>query len=294
METGSITNAALRVHRTQPQVSRLLVSLEESVGFPLFERRRRRLYPTDKCREFYRQVEHALAGFDDLAKFAHRARRQHNEHVRVLTAPHVTDSLVADALAAMARESAGFTATIDSRTRGGIELWVEREQFDLGITVLPFEHPLFEVEEFVQASAVAVMTAGHPKAERPVITVDDLLAGPLIATSLPSVLRQRFERIARSQGAEPEIPFETPNGAIACQLAARGMGIALADPFMAISASRPDVVLRSFLPRIELRYAFLFPNGQARSSVVTTLAARIASIAKLRLHELERLTRADL
>lgn len=290
METGSITNAALRLHRTQPQVSRLLASLEDSVGFPLFERRKRRLYPTDKCREFYRHAEHVLAGFDDLTNFAHRARTQHHEHVRVLTAPHVTDALVADAMAAMVQESPGFTATIDSRTRGGIEFWVERERFDLAITVLPFEHPLFEVEEFIQSSAVALMSVEHPQVTRPWVTVEDILSGPLIATSPPSVLRQRFERMARSSGMEPSVPFETPNGAIACQLAARGMGIALADPFVALSTNRSETVLRRFEPAIELRYAFLFPIGQPRSPAVAALAKRIAYIARERLDQLDRLT----
>jgi len=37
IECGSVTSAAERLNRTQPQVGRLLVALEESVGFNLFK-----------------------------------------------------------------------------------------------------------------------------------------------------------------------------------------------------------------------------------------------------------------
>ena len=33
LETGSVTEASRRVHRTQPQISRLISALEEEVGF---------------------------------------------------------------------------------------------------------------------------------------------------------------------------------------------------------------------------------------------------------------------
>jgi DNA-binding transcriptional LysR family regulator len=61
MEGGSLKEAAERLHRTQPQVSRLLASLEEEAGFPLFTRKNRRLALTDQAREFYAQVERALS-----------------------------------------------------------------------------------------------------------------------------------------------------------------------------------------------------------------------------------------
>ena len=286
MESGSITRAAARLHRTQPQVSRLLASLEEGVGFPVFVRRNRRLQLTEKGREFYRHVERTLGLFDDLKQFSARARQQHNDHVRVLATPHITEALVTDALSAMAHEWPGFTATVDSRTRGGIEFWVEHEQFDLGITTLPFEHPMFDVEEFVRAPAVIVMASDHPLASKGRIHVEDLLTERMVATSFPSLLRQRFERIVRSRGLEPDIPFETPNGLIACQMAVRGMGVTLSDPFIAMSSVHERGVIRSFEPRIELAHAFLLPVAQKASPAVLSLTAKIRIAARDRLAEL--------
>ena len=46
IDEGSVTAAALRLHRTQPAVTRLLKTLEESVGRPLIDRTARPLAPT--------------------------------------------------------------------------------------------------------------------------------------------------------------------------------------------------------------------------------------------------------
>jgi DNA-binding transcriptional LysR family regulator len=46
IDEGSVTAAALRLHRTQPAVTRLLRTLEESVGRPLIDRSARPLAPT--------------------------------------------------------------------------------------------------------------------------------------------------------------------------------------------------------------------------------------------------------
>ena len=46
IDEGSVTAAALRLHRTQPAVTRLLRTLEDSVGRPLIDRSARPLAPT--------------------------------------------------------------------------------------------------------------------------------------------------------------------------------------------------------------------------------------------------------
>ena len=45
MLTGSMTEAAHNLGRTQPAISALIAGLEETVGYPLFGRRGGRLHP---------------------------------------------------------------------------------------------------------------------------------------------------------------------------------------------------------------------------------------------------------
>jgi DNA-binding transcriptional LysR family regulator len=199
--------------------------------------------------------------------------------VRILTAPRVTDALLADAIAVMTEEDPGFTASIDSRSRLDIELWLGREQFDLGITVLPLDSEVIEVEPMVTVRAVAVMRHDHPLARQEKVQVTDLVDLPLVANAPRTVLRQCIEGVFRKIGKQPKIRLETPNGQVACELAGRGLGVAVADGFVARSSLKPGMVTRPFEPAIELPYVFIFPRWQARTRSVNRLASLIREAA---------------
>jgi DNA-binding transcriptional LysR family regulator len=279
MEGGSLGQAADRLHRTQPQVSRLLAALEAEVGFPLFDRKKRRLVATKEAREFYGQVERALYGLDEAMHAARRLRDRQRRHISILTAPHVSDALLADAIAVMIEEDADFTATINSRSRLDIEIWLGREQFDVGVTVLPVNSETIEIEPMVTVRAVAVMRQDHPLAGRDVVRVADLAGFPLVANAPRTVMRQRLEAVFREAGIEPWIRLETPNGKVACELAARGLGVAVADGFVARSSLKPGMVIRPFEPAIELAYVFIFPGWQRRTPAVDRLVSLVRAAA---------------
>lgn len=280
MEGGSVNAAADRLHRTQPQVSRLLAALEDEVRFPLFTRKNRRLVPTQEAREFYAHVEHALHTLDEAMYAAERVRDKQRRHVRILTAPNVTDALLADAIAVMTEEDPGFTASIDSRSRLDIEIWLGREQFDLGITVLPLDSDVIDVEPMVNVCAVAVMRHDHPLAKKDHVHVTDLVDVRLVANAPRTVVRQHVDAAFRKIGRLPNIRLETPNGQVACELAGRGLGVAIADGFVARSSLKPGMVIRPFTPSIELRYVFIFPKWLPRSRSVNQLASLIREAAR--------------
>lgn len=282
VETGSVSRAAERLGRTQPQVGRLLTTLEDEVGFSLFGRNSRPLTLTREGREFYTQVERVLLGHDGLQRFAAQMRRgRGHDHVRVLTAPFIAHAIVADAIARLAEKSSTFTASIESRVRLDIEAWVGQETFDLGITILPLIHPAFEAEEFLRLEAMVAMLPDHPLAARDIIEFDEFVVTEIIVTHPRSIIRQHLERLSRETGKSLKIRFEATNGVIACQLAGRGLGCCLSDPFVARSSGVPNLVLRRFRPAFPLQYGFLYPTWQSRSPVVTELAKKIAEIAEM-------------
>lgn len=141
----------------------------------------------------------------------------------------------------MAGRSERFSANVDSRVRLDIETWVDQENFDLGVTVLPLENSLLDVEPFISMEVVAAMSADHPLADKQVITAEDLSGQLLIALHPRSLIRQSLSLVTESLQPQPHIRFETTNGILACQLAARGLGIAISDPFIATSSEVPLV-----------------------------------------------------
>lgn len=281
VECGSVSLAAVRLGRTQPQVGRLLAALEEELGFPLFSRAGRRLSLTPEGRRFYQQAERVLAGHDDLSRLAAQIRTDAGDsHLRVLTAPQVASVLLGEALAEMARRRPDFSASIDSRVRLDAEAVVAQEHFDLGVTVPPLLHPSLQVEPLCEVEAVIAMRRNHPLAAHVRITLADLPGQDMIGTHPRSTLRQHLEPLCREAGFQPRFRFEATNGVVACQMAAAGLGIALSDPFVARSASAPGLVIRRFVPAIPLPYGLFYPIWQPRSETVAQFAALVSKTAR--------------
>jgi DNA-binding transcriptional LysR family regulator len=271
VEAGSVSQAAVRLGRTQPQVGRLLAALEQELGFTLFSRENRRLSLTAEGARFYQHAERVLAGHDGLARLADGIRQgQKDSHLRLLTAPQVASLVLGRALRVMATRVPDFTAEVDTRIRLDAETVVEQEHFDLGVTVLPLAHPGLKVEPHCAVG------------DR------DLAGHDMVVTHPRSLLRQGLEQHCREAGVAPRFRFEASNGVVVCQMAAQGLGVALADPFVARSSPAPQMVMRAFAPAIPLPYGLFFPGWQQRSQIVSDFAALVADTAR---HEAEALMR---
>lgn len=286
IECGSVTLAADRLGRTQPQVGRLLTSLEETVGFRLFDRVGKRLHATQEGWRFYEEVDRVIRELESLTRSAGQIRSGASDHLRVLVAPHVTNALVSRALVLVQQKLPALTAEVASRVRLDIETWITREQFDVGVCVLPIDNPSIVVEPFLHTRAVIVMSEGHPLAAQDVVSLDDILDLPLVSTHSRSLLRQQLERMFREERRKPNIRYETTNGLIACELAAQGLGVALADPFIAISSGTSNLVIRAFAEDVPLEYGFLFPLGKTPSKAASVFTDAVRETVLERVKQL--------
>lgn len=281
VEGGSVSAAADRVRRSQPQVGRLLAALEAEIGFPLFVRKGQRLLLTSEGRQFYVEADRVLTGHRALDRFAESVKKRSRSHIRVLSAPYVTSSLILGPIAQMALEAPEFTAALDVRVRLDLETWVTQEMFDLGLAAVPPQHPAIEVEPLIEIDAVACMHYRHPLASKAVIGVEDLEHEPLVLAHTRSVVRTALEQKFYERGKTMNVRFEATNGLNGAQLAARGLGISISDAYVAQSSNAPDMVVRRFRPAIKVAYGLLFPVWQSRTPAVVRLADLIrANIQK--------------
>lgn len=72
--------------------------------------------------------------------------------------------------------------------------------------------------------------------------------------------------------------IETSSGQSVCQLAALGIGIALADPILA--ANVPGIVLRDFAPHLTMPYGFLLPSSHAPSEQARAFTRVLVRLVK--------------
>jgi DNA-binding transcriptional LysR family regulator len=265
---GTVTAAARRLHRTQPVVSRMIAQLEHSVGFALFRREGRRLIATPQGLAFYREAERALSALAEIESAARNIGERRDAPLRILAQSHMAHGLLHIVLGEFCKRHPDFRFAVEIRQREFISHWIANRQFDVGFAPRPVDHPQVETELFVRAPLFVALPAAHPLAHRRQIRPKDLAGEPLVAGRPGSPLRSSLDALFAAIGVAPNIRGETFTAVSACQLAGRGVGVALADPFVpSMFLDDPAVRFRPLAGHSEHDYLVLWPVGQPPSAM---------------------------
>src|SRR6201991_3414347 len=115
VDSRSVTAAAQALGITQHAVSVQIAKLEESVGFPLFERAGGRLKPTPEGMLFYAEASRVLGEVDRLAATTVQIREGQSGRLVIASHPSAPISLLPPLVAKFLRERPGLSVRLTSR-----------------------------------------------------------------------------------------------------------------------------------------------------------------------------------
>jgi len=268
MMCGSVTEAAERLRLTQSAVSRHLSTLEGEIGFDLFARHGGRLVPTPEGHAFFEQAERVLIGVDEIASIARDIRTYRSARLRLAAIPLLAHGLLPRALATFVKQNPTVRVSFVMPPQWDFGHWMAGQQFDLGLTILPLEHPSLRSEVFAEVAGVVVLPPGHPLAARRELGVEDIADEPLIAQPQHALLREQIMAKFAAAGATPNVRAETVSGFTACQLVAQGLGIAIVDAFSASAIEPGRIEIRPWTASLHISCAFIFPADRPPSQLV--------------------------
>lgn len=272
MQTGTVTGAAGVMLRTQPQVSRMISSLERSLGLTLFHREGRRLIPTEDAAEFNLTIEPILHALDGMRDAAQDIKHKRGKRIVISAEPFHLHALLPDAIAA---SHANLKVALEISMRG-LGLWMSRSNVDLAVVALPFAQTDMQPIPFAQADVVAVLPPGHPLARRKTIDMRDLASERFIALRPSTLLRAQIDVAASRAGVTLNMPIEVTSGVSSCEFVARGLGLTAADPVVASSFTPRGVILRPLAADLHLTYGFLVPRQYPADHPVHGLMRAVA------------------
>lgn len=275
VETGSLSQAAERIRRSPPQVSRLLSSIESQVGFKVLLRRGRRLVLSKEGRDLFNEVERLISVQGDVERRADQIRQGQNKHIRILTAPFISHAAVNQSLAHVMKKHPDLTAQVESRVRLDIDTWVVQETFDLGVASLPIKSGAFDIDPFLELPIVAVMHEDHPLAKCKIVHWEDFIKHGIILTHRRSLLGQHLEPLFKKTDQNINVRVRARNGVIACQMAGLNIGCCIADPLVALSCGANNIVIRPFEPIGILKYGFIYPSWGNQTEIVEEVSNEI-------------------
>ena len=261
MEVGSTGAAADRLGRTQPQLSRLISQLEAAIGFPLFDRERRRLVPTARAHRFYQEVLRALDGLDNIKLIGEELRLEADAQLRVIAPPYASYTVLPEALARYRQTYPNGQFSVELVTRSSMGHWLSFHHFDIGIASLPFDAPAISSIPLAQVQTVVVMPAGHPLTAKKRISVQDLGRYPFVALNAFTLMRRQLDRVLDDAGVKLRLAGETDTGLSACQLVAQGVGITVVDRLWIDAMPPGRVEYRRWDPGVKSSFGLIHPSS---------------------------------
>jgi DNA-binding transcriptional LysR family regulator len=255
MLTGSATAAAKMLFITQPAVSRLLSDLEHQTKLTLFIRKANRLLATPEAQTFYREVERAFIGLNEVKRSADAIINKQQGRLRIVATPVCIDSFIPPLIADFIRKYPNISIELESAARVQALDSVRTQRLDIAIVPLTHKEDLgLKTKTFCHQEAVCVLPKNHTLCDKKFITAHDLSKEKIITLSRGSPFRVMLDKVFGAEDINNSCLIETRTQKTIYELVKLGIGIAILDPFIT-NASDTEVVIKKFKPKISWEYA---------------------------------------
>lgn len=199
---GSLLQAAEDLGMTQSAASKMLSTLEESIGTPLFERHARGITPTPYGEIFIRR---AVAALNEIR----RAAEEMNDFKRGARMPLTLGSLLSPsstflptALLRLAREAPDLLLHVQVDTSRALLEGILEGRFDLVIARVrdASRQPELVFEPLVSEPFCVVARPDHPLTRKGSLGLEDLIDQPWILPPAGTDLRARVDALCVQNG----------------------------------------------------------------------------------------------
>lgn len=278
MRTGSISQAARALHRTQPAVSAMVAALERELGFALFLRAQGRLTPTPEAHFVLEEAEAVLDRLDRTRQTLSGISRLEAGHLRIACMPAASGMFLPTVLNGFLATRPDVRVSLMMRTSRVVEDLIASQQLDLGFAEAPAPRASIRQTDF-DLDCVCVLPAGDPLAARAEITPADLDGADLAMLYSEHPISVRTREVFATAGCGFRHRFELQTFLPGLRFVAAGLCHMICDPVTAHGhlSQGGDLVMRPFRPRIVTRLAILEPAHRPQSRLAAAFRDHLAT-----------------
>lgn len=279
MQSHTLTEAAARLHISQPAVSKQIKQLQEDLGFVLFERQGHKLVPTFEARVMLDQVHRVNTSLNVLNRLAADLRDERRGHVQVGAIPAVAAHLLPAALAAVAGGESEVLFTVHSGNTAQVVELVETQQVDVGIALKVRGADELGFRRLLDWQLACLLPEAHPLASRRVLRAADLAPYHVVGVELP-VLEWPDPTVAPWDEGLTSVRGRVDASSTACRMAEAGIGIAVADSLTVKAYARAPLTSRPLRHEVHTSIGIYLPKYRPRSRTVDALLSALAHAAE--------------
>ena len=225
--SGSFTRAANQLYITQPAISRIIKSLEDELGVPLFIRSWKQLSLTDAGRVLYEHAQIFDQQIEQLKTELDHLFTLEKGHIRIGLPSIINSFFFSELIASFHKEYPEITFQLVEDGSKRIEEKVVNDILDFGVVVLPENHDLFDYYTFVQEELKLVVPAAHHLVHKQIVSLKELEGEEFIMFNQDFALRDRIFNACREAGFIPSIISETSQLDFIEEMVASNLGVTL-------------------------------------------------------------------
>lgn len=238
MLTGSVSEAARNLYRTQPAVSSMIAGLEDDVGFALFARRRGRLHPVPEAHYLLEEANAILGRLDRTERTMRSIRDLERGTIRIVSMPGPAVFLLPDLISRFVAGRGGIRAELISRSSPQVQQLVSVQQYDVGLADLGLAgtpDSALVSHEVVRLQCRCALRRDDPLAAKPVVTAADLDGRPMAALYAEHPTSTQVRAGFAAMGAAFDMRFETQYFIPLLTFVEQGLARAIVDPLSVAS-----------------------------------------------------------
>ena len=182
-ETENVSRAALKLHVSQPALSRQISDLEDEIGFLLLERSAKSVRLTDAGRIFLTEARAVLVRTEEAVKAAKAVATGQRGELNVGYAPTPTVRILPATLRAFQAERPGVRVKLHDLSTDEMLVGLRKGTLQIAIMVRPTRAMLrgLHFEELARDQMRVAVPPGHPLARLRSISVARLADEPFVA-----------------------------------------------------------------------------------------------------------------
>jgi DNA-binding transcriptional LysR family regulator len=229
-EQGSVSKAALRLHISQPGLSRQIQELQQELGLRLFDRIGRRLVLTAEGEQLLGSCRNLLGQANSLSEQAQLLKRGDTGTLKVAASAIQIETALSTFLPRYAKRYPSVHVTpIESAGTNTLAM-LESGDIHVGIALidaLQANDRQFAIHPVRPLELIAACHPSFPLGRGAAIEISQIASHPLLLLDTSFSARNKFDAICRLVGIKPNILMESRAHHTQLALAEAGLGVAI-------------------------------------------------------------------
>ncbi|KIC46915.1 LysR family transcriptional regulator [Ruegeria sp. ANG-S4] len=280
METGSISQTAKKLNRTQPAISLAIKNLEKALGLTLFERRGRRLIPVPEAHYLLAEATGILDRISTISRTMDGLVKASTGSLNVATMPGPSAYLFPRFISNSIGENPEIDITLSTRSSPQIMELAGTQNIDFGFA--DFEdrqgrRPQFS-SEIIYGDCYCAVDRDNPLASQNGISISDLDGVPMgglhAAHPFQQKIKSEFQKAASRYNPSVTCQYFLP----LIPFVSSGQCCTIVDPLTVatereLNMSNGRVVFVPFREPLRYEYAVLVPAHRPPSQLALKIKA---------------------